>query len=730
MTRIPLRRHLATASGLFILLSVLAMMLAVVVATRHADQDARTREARSVVRGLSLYGQEQVDKAIPQAYWDEAVIHLDNRFDPAWAQKYIGEYLLATGRIDLAAVADGDDHFRYYTLAGSEVVPPEAPGLLDAARPLLVAIRARESARGMAPARGASGVKISRPLTARRITRVDNRLVLLSAVLVQPDRFARLSGKRAPILVSGKIFDRSAVIELGRIFGLEDPRLQLGAKAIGADRNKVVFTAPTGALATLDWKADRPGTRIVTRMLPVVALIAFLLAAAVLAALRRADRLAGLLEESGRRARRLARHDLLTGLPNRFLFDQRVVRALAAHRRLALFCVDLDHFKVVNDTLGHQAGDELLRRAASILRSACSHGEGVARIGGDEFALTLAGADRAAAAAVAEAVIEKMGHPIDLPQGRVFIGASLGIVILDGDEGISADEALRRADLALYQAKAQGRGRYAFFEPELDAAAQARQKLHERLHAALDDGSLRLLYQPQVGGDGRIEGAEALLRWGTGERDPVPVAELIELAEETGLIEQLGYYTLECAFRDSAGLGGLPLSINMSAIQLRLPDFVARVGEIVERTGVDPSRFALELTESALLEDEPDTLARMNQLKAMGFAIVLDDFGTGFSSLGYLQRFPFDRVKIDRSFVSLLGEEAQADAVVSAIVRLARALDLDVVAEGVETPAQRRRLAEAGCDHVQGYLTGRPMPASELAARLAAEARQADEVAE
>jgi EAL domain-containing protein (putative c-di-GMP-specific phosphodiesterase class I) len=289
----------------------------------------------------------------------------------------------------------------------------------------------------------------------------------------------------------------------------------------------------------------------------------------------------------------------------------------------------------------------------------------------------------------------------------VFIGCSVGIALVS-DPDVDSTECLRRADLALYRAKAEGRSCLVFFEEEMDASLRNRLQLREDLREGLAAGQLNLVYQPQVH-HGDIYGVEALLRWEHPERGMISPAVFVPIAEQSGLIEPLGLFTLRRAFEDSHRLPGMRVAVNVSAAQLRLKDFVPNLRKVIEETGVDTRRLELEITEGLLLGDDTAVLDRLQQIRSLGFRIALDDFGTGYSSLSYLQRYPIDKIKIDRSFIANLGVEGDADAVVSAIVRLARALRLDVIAEGVETEAQRLRLAAAGCGDIQGYLFGKPM---------------------
>jgi diguanylate cyclase (GGDEF)-like protein len=415
------------------------------------------------------------------------------------------------------------------------------------------------------------------------------------------------------------------------------------------------------------------------------------------------------------RVRHLAYHDVLTGLPNRAMFGDRLAHALEASRRnhgvFAVHCIDLDQFKAVNDTFGHQAGDELIRAAAARLMQCARKSDTVARLGGDEFAIIQSDATPLTAATFANRIVGDLAMPITLSVGQVYVGCSVGVTIVE-DPSIEALEMLRQADLALYKAKGEGRGRYAFFEPEMDAAIRTRRILQKDLREALANDLLELAYQPQVNGKGELAGVEALARWNHPVRGPIPPSLFVPIAEECGLIVELGFFTLRRAFQQGARWPHLNVAINISAYQLRMRNFVEHVKRLIEETGISPERFELEITEGVLLGDDPVTYNTLRSLRELGFSLALDDFGTGYSSLSYLQRFPIDKIKIDRSFIKNIGVEAEAEAVIGAIVKLADALHLKVVAEGVETTEQHAALVAAGCDDVQGYLFGKPMAAS------------------
>jgi diguanylate cyclase (GGDEF)-like protein/PAS domain S-box-containing protein len=434
--------------------------------------------------------------------------------------------------------------------------------------------------------------------------------------------------------------------------------------------------------------------------------------------------------EAEARIRHMAHHDALTGLPNRVLLRDRLGQALARARRegeaVAVLCLDLDGFKAVNDALGHAAGDRLLEAVAARLAASVREADTVARLGGDEFAVVQAGlAQPEAADALARRLVEALSRPFPLEGGHeAAVGTSVGVALFPAD-GDGPDGLLRRADLALYRAKAEGRGAHRFFEEAMDARLQARTALERDVRRALAEERFELHYQPQVDlATGRVTGAEALLRWTDPERGPVPPSEFVPLAEETGLIVPLGEWALRAACGEASRWPApLRVAVNLSPVQFRKPGLAATVARVLRETGLEASRLELEITEGVLLRDTEATVAELRALRALGVRVAMDDFGTGYSSLGYLRRFPFDKIKIDRAFVADLGRSADAAAIVRAVVGLGHGLGMRANAEGVETAEQAAMLKAAGCGEVQGYHFGRPMPAGEFAALAAAEVR-------
>ena len=426
----------------------------------------------------------------------------------------------------------------------------------------------------------------------------------------------------------------------------------------------------------------------------------------------------------------LAFYDPLTRLPNRQLLLDRLQRALSDHdrpRESALMFIDLDNFKVLNDTLGHQRGDQLLQQVAERLRSCVARGDTVARLGGDEFVILLENSGHkplelaAGARIVSERILAKLGEPYVLSGHLHHSTCSIGVTLF-GRAPWSVSELLKQADLAMYQAKNAGRNAVRFFDPEMQATVTANAALATDLRQAWREGKFLIDYQPQVGADGRMTGVEALLRWRHPNREMVPPAHFIPTAEETSLIIPIGRWVLEQACAQLAQWARNPqrshlsIAVNVSVRQFRDPAFVDEVMTAIANSGIAPHKLKLELTESLLADGIEVTVAKMGSLKAMGVTLSLDDFGMGYSSLSYLKRLPLDQLKIDREFVKDILTDANDAAIARTIVGLAQSLGLGVIAEGVETQAQRAFLAQQGCYEYQGYLFCKPLPIDQLEA--------------
>lgn len=417
-----------------------------------------------------------------------------------------------------------------------------------------------------------------------------------------------------------------------------------------------------------------------------------------------------------------ALHDALTGLPNRKNFNDRLIEALSHTerygRKTVLALLDLDHFKYVNDTLGHPVGDDLLVHVSRRLQQALLESETICRLGGDEFAIIQRIDDQPAAAeALCDRILKVLKHPFEIESHHISVACSVGVAMAPGD-GIDAETLLRNADIALYRSKADGRGTFRFFESDMDARLRARRQLELELKDAISNQEFELYYQPVFDtGSGELCSLEALIRWNSPIRGMVPPDDFIPVAEQTGLIVPIGKWVVREACREAASWPGeIRVAVNVSAAEFRNDGLVDSIASSLSSAGLDPTRLEVEITESALLSDGKHAVDVLHQLRRLGVLIVMDDFGIGYSSLSYLRSFPFDKLKLDASFVKQSVNHADDRAIVSAVAGMARALGMETTAEGVETQHHLDLVANEGYGQVQGYLYSKPRPAREVRA--------------
>lgn len=415
------------------------------------------------------------------------------------------------------------------------------------------------------------------------------------------------------------------------------------------------------------------------------------------------------------RASFLASHDALTNLPNRAVFQEWMAHTMADVERdgtpAAVLFLDLDHFKEVNDLLGHAAGDELLKQVSERMSETLRQNDVLARLGGDEFAIIQKRiAQPEGAAQLAQRLIAILAEPFDLSGQEAMIGVSIGITMCEPGGQADPSHLLQQADMALYRAKSGGRGNYQFFKEEMNRRLLERKTMEIDLRRALANDQLQLHFQPQIDlATSALIGVEALIRWNHPEQGMIAPDRFIPLAEETGLILPIGDWVIHTACRQAQAWPSLKVAVNVSPVQFRRGDLVAVVRHALEETGMNAGRLELEITEGVLMQDTDATIAILTALKELGVKIAMDDFGTGYSSLSYLRRFPFDKIKIDRSFIADMGHDDHADSIISAVISLGRALGMKSNAEGVETIEQANLLRAQGCEEVQGFYFGRPM---------------------
>ncbi|SFZ83152.1 diguanylate cyclase (GGDEF) domain-containing protein [Devosia enhydra] len=602
---------------------------------------------------------------------------------------------------DMVAIVDDND-VQVFAADGRGSVQPGAAGPLLAA---LVPTLGR--ARAMAQQKPGMGQAVSDYLA------FEGRPVLAS-IMPLPDP------ARTLLHVSVKTLDGEVAQALGSGGLLDEPTF---TTTRSDDPSRAVYPlidANGRFVAFLEWSVFRPGRLVMQSTAPAIGVAVLVVTVMVLLLLDQIGRHSAALKSSRSAAQRQATHDPLTDLYNRSHFDAVLGRTLAAGNRregLSLLMLDLDRFKHVNDTLGHEAGDELLRCVSHRLRGLVAPDDVIARLGGDEFGIIGQAADPQAALAQGNAIVEAMSLPFVLRGSEVFVGVSVGVVLAERRDRDRL-ELTRKADIALYEAKAGGRNRVVMFEPAMNELLQSRHRIEADLREALRrTDQISVAFQPLVEGrSGRVDGAEALVRWRHPTLGQVSPAQFVPIAEGTGLIESLGEVVLRQACIMGARWPGMTIAVNISPTQLRNPKFPDRVFALLDETGMRPDDLELEITEGILIEDGQVASESLRRFRTAGIKIALDDFGTGYSSLNYLKRYAVDRIKIDRSFVSQLAPDVASTAIVQAMITLAHALGIKTTAEGVETAEQMSALRAMGCDTYQGYLLSAPLSPADVEA--------------
>ncbi|MBS0246100.1 MAG: EAL domain-containing protein [Proteobacteria bacterium] len=710
--------------GVIVAVAIVCIVVAVLSSAQRADEVAATQERQLLSTALQNFGRRTLSELDSVASSQGALANIRQAYDPNWAEQRAGAWLTTFFRHDEVFIFDKNDRPIYSRVGNYTVVrPPLETSTTDFAE-ILNYMRGRSAAmadairltdRGAAERGAATHVAMLR-LVMGQPAAVVAAAIADAGVTASPD-------SDAPILLTVKFLGADALGGLASQLGLDGLRiLDHGPVPTGDFAYDVA--APDGSrIARLVWTPKQPGAEIVHSVVPfiAVALAGFALLGAFV--LRYMRRTAVAIAAGENRLRHLAMHDPLCGLPNRIFFSERleaVIEEVAATAiPAALFYIDLDHFKDVNDTLGHPVGDELIRNVTLRLSHTLRGGDLVARLGGDEFAvLSSIGGDAPVMMALAQRIIASICAPYNIGGQNIVIGASIGIAVIDRHCAGAAD-VMRYADMALYRAKNEGRNRACIYDAAMDADLSKRKLLEGDLREAIENNQLRLVYQPIVDKSGdNMLGVEALCRWTHPTRGEISPMEFIALAEHSGLIVELGAWVLRKAMTDGLAWPNLTVAVNVSPLQFRRADFADTVEHTLKETGFDPARLELEITESVLIGNIETTEAAMRRLKAFGIRLALDDFGTGYSSLLYLRRFPFDKLKIDRSFVLSIEKAADAAAIVHAVVSLGRGLGMKVTAEGVETADQHLFLRAAGVHQMQGYRFGRPTAAERITARL------------
>jgi diguanylate cyclase (GGDEF)-like protein len=714
--------------GVVVAVAIVCIVVAALTSAQRADEVAVAREQELLTRAIANHGEWSLSRLKNVVESDVAVSPGDIEQSASLVQPRLASWLGALLDHSFVAVINSADQVVYSQLGRDRSIPPVTGAVMPALHSLIEYLRQRTP---VVP----NGV-LYLPTGARSAARdalngsvflhnINGQLCIVTALAVLGSGGdARASGP-PPIVLSVRTVEQNLLRAIGGRLQLVNLRTVEHNEAPEGGHGYNIVDSNKQPMARFAWTPQRPGTAILGSVVPFIgiALAGFALLAGLV--LRHMRYTAATIAAGENRLRYLALHDPLCGLPNRNFFSERLEAVIANVNRggapASVLYIDLDHFKDVNDTLGHPIGDELIRSVTLRLSRTLRGDDLVARLGGDEFAvITTSTSEADALQEIANRIIARLCAPYSINGHTIVIGASIGIAVIDRRSGGNAADIMRYADMALYRAKNEGRNRACIYDAVMDADLSQRKLVEQDLREAIERQGLMVLYQPIVNTSGeRIVAVEALARWPHPTRGLISPAEFIPIAEHSGLIIELGTQVLRFACLDGKAWPNISVAVNVSPLQFRQLDFVAVVERILKETGFDPTRLELELTESTLLGNLDNAEAAMRRLKALGVQLALDDFGTGYSSLLYLRRFPFDRLKIDRSFVLSIEKASDAAAIVHAVVSLGRGLGMKVTAEGVETAEQHLFLRAAGVHCMQGFRFGMPSPATDIAKRLA-----------
>jgi diguanylate cyclase (GGDEF)-like protein len=715
----PFLARIALPAIAMVVMLAIVLTAVVFLAASNANQLAAERQENLAKTVL----QQRIDRVAHDqeavTIWDDAVkrVRAPNP-DFQWIDDNLGVWLHAYYGHDAAFIVSDSDRPIYAMRDGRRATPaPFDREVWAVVAPLIAELRAKlrkPSAHNIAaPTRSAGAVDLA-------MVSGHPAIVSVKPIITDSGKLAQVPGAEF-LHISIRRLDGGFPAALAQEYHLDGARFVRTLEIRGDERAAPLTNSSGETLGYLAWQPFGPGALMIQRIAPFAIGAVFLILAMVGWLLQRIRHSTLALQASQAQAQHLAFHDSLTGLANRALFDERLTRALAEAKRsgrsIALHYLDLDRFKHVNDTLGHPVGDELIETMARRLVEATRATDVVARIGGDEFAIIQTNVDTPAEAEVlCLRIVEALNEPFQLAGNQIHVGVSIGVALAPTHAG-DRTELARKADIALYEAKAAGRGRFVFFADDMDATIRHRREIERDLHMAIQAGDqFAMVYQPLFSAQtGRMHGAEALLRWHHPTRGILSPAAFVPIAESTGLIEPIGEWALERACTDAMLLGLPCISVNLSAVQLRNEKLADRVFAILARTGLEPSRLELEITETSFIESAQTCQPSLSALRARGVQIALDDFGTGYSSFSHLRHFDVDRIKIDQSFVNGIDMREGGSAIIRAIIELAKASGMQVTAEGVETEEQSLFLANAGCNSLQGYLLSRPLAIERLA---------------
>ena len=721
-----------TAAG--ITLGGVILLAIIAFAAWTANKSATERERSLLQNALNMGIARTLNEQKSVAWWDDSVLKITREeIDLEFVDSNVGYFLTETYGHDQVFILDADDRPLYAFMGGSRRDPtsyeryraPLADLLAEVRTSRPPVLRQRPDVFGAEQGdyRTLSGARdVAR--WSGHILSIDGQLSIVAAITIAPNVDMDLVQAQPNVLISIVAIDDQYVARLGRSLVLPDLTLASTLPEQSGKAAEPISGDDGTDGGYLVWTTERPGKTLLTVILPLVALGVIGVAIQAHVMFSRLRQTSEILAERERQSRHAARHDGLSGLPNRSHFDQNLRREIENisrdiyGRRAIVAYIDVDRFKDVNDTLGHPAGDALIVQVAQRLASHVRQGDFLARYGGDEFAILWITNDRRAASFLAERIAKAFLQPFDLAGQSLIVTASIGIAMAPED-GMSAEEIMRCADIALYEAKSAGRNRTVIFSENMAEQVKERRAIELDLPAAITGNQLALAYQPIIScRTGAITGIEALLRWQHPERGTIPPGVFIPIAEQAGLMPLVGEWVLNRAMEDWHRWPHLDVSINLSPLQFRQPGFLDRLSSICETHAVDPRHIVLEITEGVLMDAGDNTRAMLDMLRARGFRLALDDFGTGYSSLAYLCNFRFDKIKIDRSFVSGLSQSERYHTIVRTVITLGQGLGMEIVAEGVETEREALTMTQLGSSEMQGYYFSRPVSADRLSELL------------
>jgi len=719
LTKTPaeVRWHFSTGILLPVLLALVVTAAGVLGfifwSAASVDERALDRQNTMVAHMLISRSEAITRDQASLAVWDDAVRNTALNFNLDWTNFNIGLWSHSFFEHDQTILLNSSGRAIYMMVGGKMVANYRYNAIAPTLEPLFSELRTRIQAGQIQDF--LSGRSTQLPgVTDFAVIEGKPALVAMLPIISDTRSLNQVPGSEV-VLVSIVYLGNETASRITQNYMLEDAAFVL-VPSQRHDRAVHPVTNKSGRfVAFFEWERERPGRLMLIQTGPVLTIAFAIAAILVILLLMRLRHSSQELEAGKRHAEYQAAHDRLTGLPNRTTFDD-VLASVTARLNLpvTLLMLDLDRFKQVNDTLGHQAGDDLITAVSKRLRSIVGQDVTLARLGGDEFALILVGDETGKSRALAQKIIAAIREPFPIGQFKVHVGVSIGMVEA-AVNGLRTD-LVRHADIALYEAKAAGRNRAVVYEEHMGELLQLHNTIESELREALILGDqLSVSFQPLIDQETRkVIGAEALTRWQHPKYGQISPTRFIAVAENTGLIERLGEFILRRACELGASAPGRTIAVNISPTQLRNPGFSALVFDVLHQTGMRPVDLELEITESILLDDENVSSLNLRTFRDAGIHIALDDFGTGYSSLSYLKRYPVDRIKIDRSFVSQLALGHVSVAITEAIVKLAHAMSLEVTAEGVETEDQARILAALGCNIFQGFLFSSAVPAARI----------------